>query len=145
MAKHRIANLWLLRSDRLALYIPIWVCMMNGVARAATTSDIFNVLGDENRRRIVQAIGAGELTVGDLVEALGLGQPQVSKHLKVLRDVDLLLVRTVGRNRLYRLNAPALDPLQRWLSDLTASINARFDRLDSYLADLQTQSDSLEE
>lgn len=118
---------------------------MSGVARAATTSDVFNVLGDENRRRIVQLIGAGELTVGDLVEALGLGQPQVSKHLKVLRDVDLLLVRTVGRNRLYRLNAPALDPLQRWLSDLTAAINARFDRLDSYLADLQTQSDSLEE
>jgi DNA-binding transcriptional ArsR family regulator len=120
--------------------------MYNGsVARAATTSDIFNVVGDETRRRIVQVIGANEMTVGELVDALGLGQPQVSKHLKVLRDVDLLLVRTVGRNRLYRVNTPALDPLQRWLNDLTASINARFDRLDSYLAELQTQPDSMED
>ncbi len=78
-----------------------------------------------------------EVAVGELVDELDLGQPQVSKHLKVLRAVDLVRCRTDGRRRLYRLNGPALAPVQHWLERYTAAVNEHYDRLDDYLATLQ--------
>ena len=75
--------------------------------------------------------------MGELVEELDLGQPQVSKHLKVLRTVDLVRCRTEGRRRLYRLNGPALAPVQHWLERYTVAVNEHYDRLDDYLATLQ--------
>lgn len=107
------------------------------MARAATTADVFNAVAEARRRELLDELRHGEATVGDLVERVGLPQPQVSKHLKVLRDVDLVRCRTVGRHRLYRLHPPALAPLQRWLVAFEAEINAHYDRLDDYLDQLQ--------
>ena len=109
------------------------------MARAATTTDVFNAIAETHRRDILDALVDGEASVSQLVERLELAQPQVSKHLKVLAEVGLVDVRAAGRNRLYRLQAPALAPLQRWLSTYEQLINARYDRLDDYLAELQSE------
>lgn len=107
------------------------------MARTATTADVFNAIAEQTRRDILDVLVDGELAVGDLVDGLGLGQPQVSKHLKVLRAVDLVRSRTDGRRRLYRLNPPALAPVQSWLDRYTVAVNEHYDRLDDYLATLQ--------
>ena len=109
------------------------------MARAATTTDVFNAIAEAHRRDILDALLDGETSVGELVERLDLAQPQVSKHLKVLAEVGLVRVRAAGRSRLYRLEAPALAPLQRWLATYEQLINARYDRLDDYLAELQAE------
>ena len=109
------------------------------MARAATTTDVFNAIAEAHRREILDALVDGEASVGELVERLELAQPQVSKHLKVLAEVGLVRMRAAGRNRLYRLEAPALTPLQRWLATYEQLINARYDRLDDYLAELQAE------
>jgi DNA-binding transcriptional ArsR family regulator len=107
------------------------------MARAATTTDVFNAIAEAHRRAILDALVDGEASVGELVGRLELAQPQVSKHLKVLAEVGLVRVRAAGRSRLYRLEAPALAPLQRWLATYEQLINARYDRLEDYLAGLQ--------
>ncbi len=107
------------------------------MARAATASDVFNALGDARRRDILDALGSGEATVGDLVDRLGCSQPQVSKHLGVLRAVDVVRCRADGRRRLYRVHPPGLAPLTTWLARLTADVNAHYDRLDDYIAELE--------
>jgi DNA-binding transcriptional ArsR family regulator len=84
------------------------------VPRAATTSDVFNAVAEPRRREILDFLASEERSVGDVVVALGLGQPSVSKHLQVLRDVGLVHVRREGRNVLYRTNADALRPLHEW-------------------------------
>ena len=112
------------------------------MARAATTTDVFNAIAESHRRQILDVLVEGEASVGELVERLELAQPQVSKHLKVLAEVGLVRVRAAGRNRLYRLEAPALAPLPRWLAAYEQLINARYDRLDDYLAELQAERQS---
>lgn len=102
-----------------------------------TTADVFNAVGDPGRRRILALLATREATVGEVVEGLGLTQPQVSKHLTVLRDVGLVRCRADGRRRVYRVQAAALAPLRSWLDELTESVNAHYDRLDDYLAELQ--------
>jgi DNA-binding transcriptional ArsR family regulator len=82
--------------------------------RAATTSDAFNAVAEPRRREILGHLAVGELAVGDLVIRLGLEQPSVSKHLRVLRDVGLVRVRRNGRHMLYRTNADAIRPLHEW-------------------------------
>ena len=82
--------------------------------RAATTSDAFNAVAEPRRREILEVLAASELPVGDLVARLGLEQPSVSKHLKVLRDVGLVRVRRNGRHMMYRTNAEAIRPLYEW-------------------------------
>jgi DNA-binding transcriptional ArsR family regulator len=107
------------------------------MARAATTSDVFNALGDPTRRTILESLAARDATVTELVGRLHLPQPQLSKHLKVLREVDVVRCRQAGRQRIYRLHEPALAPLQTWLTRLTAAVNEHYDRLDDYLHELQ--------
>jgi DNA-binding transcriptional ArsR family regulator len=82
--------------------------------RAATTSDAFNAVAEPRRREILSHLALGERPVGDLVAAMGLEQPSVSKHLRVLRDVGLVHVRREGRRMLYRTNAEAIRPLHEW-------------------------------
>jgi DNA-binding transcriptional ArsR family regulator len=84
------------------------------MARAATTSDAFNAVAEPRRREILNYLALAERPVGDLVAQLGLEQPSVSKHLRVLRDVGLVRVRRHGRNMLYRTNAEAIRPLHEW-------------------------------
>ncbi len=108
------------------------------MTRAATTSDVFNALGDPVRRRIVDELARADRPVGELADGLGLSQPQASKHLRVLREVGLVEAHVAGRRRVYCLRPTALAPLVDWLAALTADVSARLDRLDDYLHQLQT-------
>jgi DNA-binding transcriptional ArsR family regulator len=111
--------------------------MMRRVARAATTADAFNAVAEPRRREILDALAGGERPVNDLVRLLGLGQPQVSKHLRVLRAVGAVEVRGEGRQRVYRLNGRALKPIHDWVKTYERSWSERFDRLDDVLDDLK--------
>jgi DNA-binding transcriptional ArsR family regulator len=87
------------------------------MARAATTSDAFNAVAEPRRREILNYLAPRERPVGDIVATLGLEQPSVSKHLRVLRDVGLVHMRRDGRRKLYRTNAEAIRPLHEWTSN----------------------------
>ena len=84
------------------------------VPRAATTSDPFNAIAEPRRREILDYLAPGERPVNDIAAALGLGQPSVSKHLQVLRNVGLVDVRREGRQAMYQINADALRPIHDW-------------------------------
>ena len=105
--------------------------------RAATTTDAFNAVAEPRRRQIIAALARGERPVNDLVARLKLGQPQVSKHLRVLREVGLVDVREEGRQRVYRLNGRALKPIYDWVKRYERMWNERFDALDEVLEDLK--------
>ena len=107
------------------------------MARAATTTDAFNAVAEPRRRQILDILAAGERPVNDLVRLLGLSQPQVSKHLRVLREVGAVDVREEGRQRMYRLNARALKPIHDWVKNYEISWSERFDRLDGVLEELE--------
>ena len=107
------------------------------MARAATTADAFNAVAEPRRRAILDALAAGERPVNDLVELLGVAQPQVSKHLRVLREVGAVEVRDEGRQRLYRLNGRALKPIHDWVSNYERLWSDRFEQLDRVLEDLK--------
>ena len=109
------------------------------MARAATTSDPFNAIAEPRRREILDALVDGERSVGALVSTLGLAQPAVSKHLRVLHDVGLVDVREAGRQRLYRLNALALKPIHDWVSAYEQAWEDRFELLDEVLEDLKSK------
>ena len=84
------------------------------MARASTTSDAFNAVAEPRRRDILSFLVAEERAVGDIVAALDLPQPSVSKHLRVLLEVGLVAVRRDGRQMFYRTNADAIRPLHEW-------------------------------
>jgi DNA-binding transcriptional ArsR family regulator len=111
--------------------------MMRIVARAATTTDTFNAVAEPRRREILDSLAGGEMPVNDLVRLLGLPQPQVSKHLRVLREVGAVEVRDHGRQRLYRLNGHALKPIHDWVSNYERLWSERFDQMDLVLEDLK--------
>jgi len=111
--------------------------MMLDMARAATTADAFNAVGEPRRRQIRDVLAGGERPVNDLVTQLGIAQPQVSKHLRVLRQVGAVEVREAGRQRLYRLNGRALKPIYDWVSEYERSWSERFDQLDIVLEQLK--------
>ena len=109
------------------------------MARAATTTDIFNAVAEPRRRQILDLLAAGERPVGELVALLGLSQPQVSKHLGVLRAVGAVDAREAGRQRLYRLNGPALKPIHDWVARYERTWAERFAALDAVLAELKDE------
>ena len=111
------------------------------MARAATTADAFNAVAEPRRRQILDALVEGERPVNDLVRELGLAQPLVSKHLRVLREVGAVDVREDGRRRLYRLNGHALKPIHDWVKDYERTWSERFERLDAVLEDLKREED----
>jgi DNA-binding transcriptional ArsR family regulator len=111
------------------------------MARAATTADAFNAVAEPRRRQIVDLLAGGERAVNDLVRALGLAQPQVSKHLRVLREVGVVAVREDGRRRLYRLNGHALKPIHDWVKSYEQSWTERFEQLDVVLEELKTKEE----
>jgi DNA-binding transcriptional ArsR family regulator len=110
--------------------------MISGMARAATTTDAFNAVAEPRRRQILDLLAGGERPVNDLVAQLGLAQPLVSKHLRVLREVGLVEVRDSGRQRLYRLNGRPLRPIYDWVRGYQQTWSERFERLDDVLAEL---------
>jgi DNA-binding transcriptional ArsR family regulator len=107
------------------------------MARAATTADAFNAVAEPRRRQILDVLSAGERPVNDLVALLGLAQPLVSKHLRVLREVGLVDRRDVGRQRIYRLDGHPLKPIHDWVKNYERSWSERFDRLDAVLEELK--------
>ena len=107
------------------------------MSRAATTTDAFNAVAEPRRRQILDLLADGERPVGELVRVLELAQPQVSKHLRVLREVGAVDVREEGRRRLYRVNGHALKPIHDWVKNYERSWSDRFDRLDVVLEDLK--------
>ena len=111
------------------------------MARAATTADAFNAVAEPRRREILDALANGERPVNDLVGVLDMAQPQVSKHLKVLREVGLVDVRHEGRQRLYRLNGTALKPIHDWIKEYERTWSERFDRMDVVLEELKRKDE----
>jgi len=111
------------------------------MARAATTADAFNAVAEPRRRQILDLLAGGERPVNDLVAALGLAQPQVSKHLRVLREVGAVQVRGDGRQRLYRLDGRALKPIHDWVKEYERTWSERFDQLDVVLEDLMEKEE----
>jgi len=111
------------------------------MARVATTADAFNAVAEPRRRQILDALAGGERPVNDLVRLLGLAQPQVSKHLRVLREVGAVEVRDEGRQRLYRLNGHALKPIHDWVSSYERTWSERFDRLDVVLEEINQKEE----
>jgi DNA-binding transcriptional ArsR family regulator len=109
------------------------------MARAATTTDAFNAVAEPRRRQILDLLAGGERPVNDLVAELGLAQPQVSKHLRVLREVGAVDVREEGRQRLYRLNGQALKPIHDWVKGYERSWTERFEALDVVLEELKKE------
>ena len=109
------------------------------MARAATTTDAFNAVAEPRRRQILDVLAGGERSVNELVALLGLAQPLVSKHLRVLREVGLVDVRDAGRQRLYRLNGEPLKPIYDWVRRYEATWAERFDALDDVLEELKTK------
>jgi DNA-binding transcriptional ArsR family regulator len=115
------------------------------MARAPTTADAFNAVAEPRRREILDLLAGGERPVNDLVALLGLAQPLVSKHLRVLREVGLVEVRGDGRQRMYRLNAGPLQPIYDWVRPFEQAWSQRFDRLDTVLDELVQQEHKAEE
>jgi len=111
------------------------------MARAATTTDAFNAIAEPRRRQILDLLADGERSVNEIVVVLGLAQPQVSKHLRVLREVGVVEVREAGRQRLYRLNGPALKPIYDWVKEYERTWSERFDRLDGVLEELKQRDE----
>lgn len=111
------------------------------MARAATTADAFNAVAEPRRRQILDLLASGEKPVNDLVSVLGLAQPLVSKHLRVLREVGLVDVRDSGRQRVYRINARPLKDIHDWVRGYERLWSERFDRLDTVLTELKELED----
>jgi DNA-binding transcriptional ArsR family regulator len=111
------------------------------VARASTTSDVFNAVAEAHRREILDTLITGEKAVGTIVTDLSMSQPQVSKHLRVLSEVGLVRCRAEGRRRFYSLEPAHLLPFHEWLAKFEQAWNDRLDRLDEYLKELQEQGE----
>jgi len=109
------------------------------VARAPTTSDAFNAVAEPRRRQIIDLLADRERPVNDLVQLLGVAQPQVSKHLRILRQVGAVEVRDEGRRRVYRLNGHALKPIHDWVKSYERSWSDRFEALDAVLDELKQE------
>ncbi|HKO75287.1 MAG TPA: metalloregulator ArsR/SmtB family transcription factor [Gaiellaceae bacterium] len=111
------------------------------MARAATTADAFNAIAEPRRRQILDALANGEKSVTELVKRLGLAQPQVSKHLRVLREVGAVDVRADGRLHLYSVNGRVLKPIHDWVKEYEQTWADRFDELDAVLDELKAKEE----
>jgi DNA-binding transcriptional ArsR family regulator len=109
------------------------------MARAATTTDAFNAVAEPRRRQILDALAGGERQVNDLVALLGIPQPQVSKHLRILREVGLVAVRDEGRRRLYRLVGQPLKSIRDWVVRFEQTWEERFEVLDELLDEMKEE------
>jgi DNA-binding transcriptional ArsR family regulator len=111
------------------------------MARAATTTDAFNAVAEPRRRQILDVLASGERSVSEVVATLRLPQPLVSKHLRVLREVELVAVRDAGRQRLYRLNGRPLKTIHDWVRSYEQSWSQAFERMDIVLDQLKAEEE----
>jgi len=117
---------------------------MSCMPRLATTADVFNAIAEPQRRELLNLMAAREWSVNDLADELEVAQPRVSKHLAVLRQVNLVVVRGDGAHRMYRASAAGLKPVHDWVKTFEHHWHERFDRLDTYLRAAQRASRSKE-
>jgi len=103
------------------------------MARQATTEDAFNAVAEPQRRKILDELKKKESSVYNLTLLLGISQPLVSKHLSVLRAVDLVKVKKVGTQRIYSLNPNGLMPIYNWVLPFEQFWNESLDELENYL------------
>lgn len=113
------------------------------MARLPTTSDVFNAIAEPQRRAILSLLAQGERSVNHIAEELGLKQPQVSKHLRVLKEVGLVSVRSEAQQHFYKIKADGLRPVHEWVKSFEQLWNERFDRLVEYLRELQVAKPNL--
>lgn len=113
------------------------------MARAATTSDVFNAVAEPRRREVIELLAGGERSVGELVFAMGSSQPQVSKHLRVLLEVELVSVRQEGRHRLYRLQGDGLKQIHEWAGRFEPLWQERFDALETVVQELKSKEEGV--
>ena len=111
------------------------------MARAKTTYDIFNAIGEPKRRELIERLVVNEMTVNDLVEATHWPQPMVSKHLRVLKEVRIVSERKVGRNRFYQVKPEELRPIQQWIHQFEKYWGGALDQLGVYLTDIQNDGE----
>ncbi|GAA1911476.1 metalloregulator ArsR/SmtB family transcription factor [Streptomyces durmitorensis] len=109
------------------------------MARATTTSDVFNAIAEPQRRDILTLLRAGERPVTEVADELGMTQPGASKHLRVLREVGLVRDRKAGKQRLYDLDARGLRTVHEWTGGFEQFWNESFDRLDAYVQELKRE------
>jgi DNA-binding transcriptional ArsR family regulator len=107
------------------------------MARAATTSDVFNAIAEPQRREILVLLRAGDRPVTELAQELGITQPGASKHLRVLREVGLVRDRKAGKQRVYGLDARGLAPVHEWTGGFERFWSESFARLDEYVQELK--------
>src|SRR5262245_7726267 len=107
------------------------------MARAATTSDVFNAVAEPRRRQILAMLAQGERSVNQIATSLHMQQPQASKHLRILKMVGLVSTRGEAQRRVYTLNADRLKPIHDWVMSFEKFWRASYDRLDDYLEELQ--------
>ena len=105
--------------------------------RSAVAIDAFVAIAEPQRRKIIELLASRGRSVNDIAQALGLGQPQTSKHLKVLKDAGLVEVQVAGQQRIYSLVGRPLEAIQAWTAQVTATWHDRFDQLDALLAELK--------
>lgn len=127
-------------SERVIPAIPITIWVYDrAMARAATTTDVFNAIAEPQRRHILTLLRTGERPVTELALELGLSQPGASKHLRVLREVGLVQDRKVGKQRIYGLDARGLRTVHEWTGGFEQFWNESFDRLNAYVQELKQE------
>ena len=109
------------------------------MARTKTTYDPFNAIAEPKRRALIEALAGKELTVNQIVELMGWNQPMVSKHLGVLKQVELVAERKEGRFRVYRVNAAQLKTIQNWVIQFEQYWSRNLDNLGEYLNEIQSK------
>ncbi|MBX2835666.1 MAG: metalloregulator ArsR/SmtB family transcription factor [Gammaproteobacteria bacterium] len=109
------------------------------MARTSTTHDTFSAIGEPKRRELLERLSVQQMSVTELVNDTAWTQPTVSKHLRVLKEVNLVAETQVGRFRYYRINPDELRPIQEWIHQFEKYWGGTLDQLDSYLTDIQTQ------
>lgn len=107
--------------------------------RALNTHDTFTAIAEPKRRELIEILIGRELSVNQVVEITQWRQPMVSKHLSVLKQAGLVSERKVGRQRLYKVNAEQLKPIQLWIAQFEKHWNQQLDQLDDYLTELQNK------
>lgn len=107
------------------------------MARAATTSDVFNAIAEPQRRGILVLLKGGEHAAGDIAEAMDIAPSRASKHLRVLREVGLVRMREEGRQRMYSLEAGGLRRIHEWTGGFVAFWSGSFERLETYARELR--------
>lgn len=115
------------------------------MARTKTTHDVFSAIGEPKRRALVEQLVVKSMTVNELVEALQWPQPMVSKHLGVLKEVNIVSEKKEGRCRVYRIQPEELRPIQEWMHQFEKYWGNTLDQLDTYLTGIQMKGNDNEQ